>query len=696
MSVKRTFNPTLLLLMIAAALFWGVAVIGAVKAYSPVPYWDMWNGYLNFYIKTSQGDWSTWWAQHNEHRILLARLFFWLDFALFNGDGWFLLCVNYSLLALAGVVFWFALQETRTPYAKYFGVFVFVWLASWAQHENLTWGFQSQFILAQLLPLSAFFVLFKAASNEGKSSVYFIGACILGLLSFGTMANGVLALPLMVVYALVVRLGWLRVVTLAILAGLGLFAYFHNYIAPQHDGSLGAALKDNPVGLVHYVLLYIGGPFSFFVGKGKVGGVLALVAGLLLVVLAAFSLWRAVRDVKQHSLELALLAFILYVGGTAFGTAGGRLIFGVQQALASRYMTPALMAWAALFVLYLPWLARISARRQWLLWVPLSVLILAMVPMQLRALQPRTANLFERDVAALAIEMGVKDKPQISHVFPFVEAALAIGVKATAKDYSIFGHPSFKDVHERIGKPFVLQHACQGSVDQVKAVEDEGRYMSIGGWLFDPAQKRSPKELWIIDKSGVAVGYALAGQSRPDVAKAVDGNALDAGFKGYFLTQAQGKPVSLFDPDSRCVLPVTLPVAAFKVDGKAGPEKVTVKAESVVSPNTWGGTDSFHSNFKGLKIYGSFVRDDSDTGTVSVRLKRGDRILYRSGPTAGNQVVTLDNDSKKITLPVSLGWVVLDFSSHYLPEQFLATFKDEGSGWGEWAAIAVMETEVVK
>ena len=696
MLVKRTFNSWLLLLMIVAALFWGVAVIGAVRAFSPVPYWDMWNGYLDFYIKTSQGDWSTWWAQHNEHRILLARLFFWLDFALFNGAGWFLLCVNYSLLALAGVVFWFALQEMRTPYAKYFGVFVFVWLASWAQHENLTWGFQSQFIFAQLLPLSAFFVLHKAVSNEGKSSVYFIGACILGLLSVGTMANGVLALPLMVVYALVVRLGWLRVMTLAVLAGLGLFAYFHNYLAPQSHGSLGAALKDNPVGLVHYVLLYIGGPFSFFVGNGKVGGVLAPVAGLMLIVLAAFSLWRAVRDVKQHSLELALLAFILYVGGTALGTAGGRLIFGVQQALASRYMTPALMAWAALFVLYLPWLARISARRQWLLWVPLSLLILAMVPLQLTAFRSQTAELFERDVAALAVEMGVKDRPQIKHVFPSMETALAIGVKATAKDYSIFGQPNLKNVHERIGTPFALQHACQGSIDQVEAVEGEGRYMSIRGWLFDPAQKRSPKELWIVDKSGLAVGYALVGLPRPDVAKAIDGNALDAGFKGYFLTQAQGTPVSLFDPSSSCVLPVTLPVTLFKMDGKAGPENVTVKAESVLSPNTWSGTDSFHSKFKGLKIYGSFVRADSDTGTVSVRLKRGDRVLYRSGPTAGNQVVTLDNDSKKIMLPVSLEWVVLDFSSPHLPEQFLATFKDEGSGWGEWTAIAVLEEKVVK
>lgn len=696
MVVERMFNPRLLLLVAAAVFFWSAAIVGAFNAYSPVPFWDMWNGYLDFYIRASQGDWSTWWAQHNEHRILLARVFFWMDLAWFSGLGWFLLCVNYLLLALIGVVFWLALKDARTEHYRSFSAFVFIWIASWAQHENLTWGFQSQFILAQLLPLSAFFVLHKAASSDGKSLGYFIFACVLGLLSLGTMANGVLALPLMAVYALVMRLGWLRTVTLILLAGLGLVAYFYDYHTPEPRGSLVAVLKENPISLIHYVLLYVGGPFSYFVENRKNGGVLALTAGLVLIVLASFALWRALRDVKKSSLELALLVFILYIGGTALGTAGGRLSHGVDQALSSRYMTPALVAWAALFVLLLPRIARRFPARHWLIWVPLSLLILGMLPLQLKAFRSNAAEVFEREVAALAVEMGVKDKPQINHVFPTVGAALAIGAKASAKDYSVFGQPSLKNVHERIGQTFTLQHLCQGGVDQVDKIEGDSQYMSIKGWLFDPAAKRSPTELWIVDEHGVAVGYALAGQATPKIAREVDGNASSAGFKGYVLAQAQGASVSLYDLGSNCVLPVTLPVTLFTMDSKVAQEKVTVNAQSVVLPNTWSGTDSFRSSFPGLKIYGSFVRADSDTGTVSVHLKRGDRVLYRSGPTAGNQVVTLDNDSKKIMLPVSLEWVVLDFSSPHLPEQFVATFKDEGSGWGEWTAIAVLEAKVVK
>ena len=696
MLFTRGFKPSSLTLIAAALFFWAAAIVGAVNAYSPVPYWDMWSGYLDFFIRASQGEWSTWWAQHNEHRILLARIFFWIDLAWFNGAGWFLLCVNYVLLALAGVVFGLAVREARTQNATSCAAFLFIWLASWAQHENLTWGFQSQFILAQLLPLSAFFALHKAASAESKGSIHFVCACILGMLSNGTMANGVLALPLMVLYAIVMRLGWMRTASLAVLAGLGLFAYFHAYNAPAHHGTLGAALKENPLGLIHYVLLYIGGPFYFIVGEGGLGVVLAQVAGVVLIALASLSLWGALRNAKQHSLELALLTFILYIGGSALGTAGGRLIFGVEQALASRYMTPALMAWAALFVLFLPHLSRLFSGRQWMLLAPLTLLALAMLPLQLTAFRSDAAELFEHDVAALAIEMGVKDKAQINHVFPHTEIALAIGKKASDKDYSVFGQPLLKDVRERIGQPFAPQHACQGSVDQADSIENENGYMSIRGWLFDPVRKRAPSELWIIDGNGVAVGYAVAGQPRPDVANVIHGNALKAGFKGYFLTVAQGSSVSLFDPSSNCVLPVTLPVVLFSTDSKAAPEKVTVTTQSVVLPNTWTGTDSFHSEIAGLKIFGSFVHADSDTGTASVHLKRGDRIFYRSGPTIGRQFLTLDNGGKKIAMPVSLEWVVLDFSSPYLPEQFVATFSDEGNAWGEWMAIAVKQVEVAK
>lgn len=88
-----------------AFLFFGMALYGGWRNYSSVPYWDMWNGYLDFYTKISSGDWSAWWAQHNEHRIVLARVFFWLDIRYFHGQGWFLIVLNYLLLIISTSIF---------------------------------------------------------------------------------------------------------------------------------------------------------------------------------------------------------------------------------------------------------------------------------------------------------------------------------------------------------------------------------------------------------------------------------------------------------------------------------------------------------------------------------------------------------------------------------------------------------------
>ncbi|MGD4365427.1 hypothetical protein QT713_22860, partial [Xanthomonas citri pv. citri] len=41
--------------------------------FSPVPFWDMWDGGLGFYVR-QMTDVSQWWAQHNEHRIVLSRI----------------------------------------------------------------------------------------------------------------------------------------------------------------------------------------------------------------------------------------------------------------------------------------------------------------------------------------------------------------------------------------------------------------------------------------------------------------------------------------------------------------------------------------------------------------------------------------------------------------------------------------------
>jgi hypothetical protein len=81
----RTGTGYRIVIVLLAASIVAAAIIGAMRYYSPVPLGDMWNGYLDFFMEVQNGNHAAWWTQHNEHRIVLARLLFWMDLSFFNG-----------------------------------------------------------------------------------------------------------------------------------------------------------------------------------------------------------------------------------------------------------------------------------------------------------------------------------------------------------------------------------------------------------------------------------------------------------------------------------------------------------------------------------------------------------------------------------------------------------------------------------
>ncbi|WP_051293596.1 hypothetical protein [Pseudoduganella violaceinigra] len=519
-----------------AVLMIGLALAGACRNYSPVPFWDMWGSYLHFLDAAANGDWHVWWAQHNEHRIVLARLFFWADLRWFDGAGWFLIAVNYTLVALGALLFWRILRQVeaapgRAADKPALAAFLAGALFFWSQHENLTWGFQSQFILAQLVPLAALYALYRAI--EGGAAVFAL-ACLLGVLSAGTMANGVLALPLMAVYALLTRQGARRTGVLALLAALVLFAYFHDYAAPAGHGSLSQSLREHPLKFAGYVLNYLGSPFHFAFGAKAIGRLAAMLAGLFLVASAIRFAFRFLRQPRQSALPLALLCFIAYIGGTAFGTAGGRLIFGLSQALSPRYTTPALMAWAALALLYAPALLALQERSRRRAWGAFAVLALLMLAYQLRALHSNADELFGRTVAALAVELRIKDQVEIGRVAPDTEVVDS-SVPVADQQRSVFGLYPYRGARADMGKAFapLALPPCRGALALAETIEGDARFLRVSGWLYEPAGKTVPRVVRILDADGKQAGYALGGWAWNEAAAAQHQVAREAGYRGY-------------------------------------------------------------------------------------------------------------------------------------------------------------------
>lgn len=117
---------------------------------------------------------------------------------------------------------------------------------------------------------------------------------------------------------------------------------------------------------------------------------------------------------------------------------------------------------------------------------------------------------------------------------------------------------------------------------------------------------------------------------------------------------------------------------------------VSARVLDIFGVNEWNGSDFERSAIDGLRIVGSHVSSDADIGSLTLRLRRGDTLLFRSGPTGGGQTLEVLADGFiPMLLPIASEWRQLDFSNDLLPESFLVRFTDQGKGWGEWSAVAL-------
>lgn len=205
-------NPAFCAGLALALAFAVLGIIAGARAHSPVPFWDMWDGSLGFYMH-QQVDASAWWAQHNEHRIVLARALFFLDLKYFGGQAVFLLIVNYLLAGATFSLLAWCASRIVSPVTTSMKITMAVILGLaflWTQENNLTWGFQSQFFLAQLLPLVALVLLWKSSLPGQRRHWWFAASLGVGVIAAGSMANGVVASWLIFAGCVVGRQGWRR------------------------------------------------------------------------------------------------------------------------------------------------------------------------------------------------------------------------------------------------------------------------------------------------------------------------------------------------------------------------------------------------------------------------------------------------------------------------------------------------------
>ena len=662
------------------------SAVGGIVNFSSLPYWDMWDGLYIFYLKLIDGDQSVWWAQHNEHRILLSRILFLIDIYFFKGLNYFLIFFNYLLVAIAAFIFYLYLNRvtsggTFSNYEKNIYILLIIgWLFSWSQYQNLIWAFQSQFFLAQLIPLLAFYFLANSSLGSHKNSIFLV-ALFFGVIAYGTMANGVLTLPLMILLATLIRLGKARIFALILLSFMMLCLYFNNYSSPGNHGSFKQELITHPLGLIHYVLIYIGNSWTFILGS-QVG----LGSGLIFALLFFLKLVSLLRKQYASPFQWALITFILFVGATALGTAGGRLLFGIEQANSSRYATPSLMAWVALFLLYLDRINYFfrSYNKSFIFIV--FILCSCILIKQTKALKVDANNIFDNNITTLAIALGVKDPDYLGRVYPNSELILNVASRLKEINKSVFSLEKNSVVNTSFGKRVELPIAtCIGSITSVKKFSDNTNFLRVDGELIYQGNDFDNSDLQFVNMASEVVGIAFTKNQSPQHLKFIGYSEINNPIK-FIVMKSTSFNCKIEIKDNLLIPNISnqLPTPIIRKD--------LIGLNAILTSTNWIGTDYSNSQIDGFYVRGSYITSDTDTANITLKMKRGQGFYYKTGPSSVGQTLYILNSSyKTLILPQVNDWAFLKFDDSSLPNDFSIKISDNGVGFGEWSAIAILD-----
>ena len=348
-----------------------VAVVAlCVRCYIPCPFWDEW-ALLN---PIAQGagftSWHWLWSQHNEHRLLMTRLLILLDLRAFGGRNVSLFIEMFAAQVLHWAAICYAL-ERFTDFPSVLkrtveGVYGFC-LFHLNQADNFTWAFQASFVIAFVLATLALLAI--AFFEQWRHPM--LVAVAVGLTPLAASINvsgGLVIGPVAIAFALWRRLPARYIGIIAVLFLASAAAYLADYHVPPSKLAPSAAFR-HPKDLLVYMLTYFGASWTKLLPHKE--RPICFLSFIALAFLASL----AVRRRRQTGpFEWFCLAECVLAIGVALVTALGRLQYGVGQAYAGRYQTPAMLYWASLCSLVL--ISTWHQRPERLLAVQASILLI--------------------------------------------------------------------------------------------------------------------------------------------------------------------------------------------------------------------------------------------------------------------------------------------------------------------------------
>ena len=317
-----------------------------------IPHWDQWL-VTQTVIKSATGtlQWNDWIAQHNESRKFFPRLIFIALAHLTHYNVRYEIAISFLMAGLTSINLFILSRKTiQSPFQSYlFLAFLAnLLIFSPVQYEACLIGLSNVVFIAIACLTSAILVAYTELNTKFKYLICIL-LCVISTFSF---ANGILSwvlvLPVLIVTQTknsfrqsIYRDRWL-IVGWIVAFGITAGSYFFNYQKPAWHPSLTQALM-TPIQAVSYFFAFLGNPLGW--GTAVNSLTLSRLIGIFLftafvgVLIYLIYCWQNL-DLWRRSIGWLMLGFYS-IFSAAIATLG-RVGFGVDQSLSSRYTTFAL------------------------------------------------------------------------------------------------------------------------------------------------------------------------------------------------------------------------------------------------------------------------------------------------------------------------------------------------------------------
>ena len=306
-----------------------------------LPVWDEWHvpGVAIVQSVTEQITWEHWIYQHNESRKLFPRLLFVPLARLTNWNIKYEMLVSFLLACSISFNVYHLSKITLNCSPRKRGIYLLLanlLIFSPMQWDNWLWGLQA----ITFVPIASITASLAIIFSQNYLFIKFLSSGILATVATFSFANGLLSWIVIFPSLIWVSRQHKKRTTLIVAGWLLLFifnltVYFHNFVKAESSPSFLEVFV-NPFRTIAYFVSYIGSPL------GLQTLWLNQVFGLIVIVLFCFCCYYFWKNRQNHLLlnrAFSWLSIGSYTIGSGILTTIGRVGFGVEQSLESRYIT---------------------------------------------------------------------------------------------------------------------------------------------------------------------------------------------------------------------------------------------------------------------------------------------------------------------------------------------------------------------